>query len=280
MKPSLPPLADLLDLVPDAVCVVDADGRFLFASAAFERILGYRPDEVIGQRVFDFIHPEDRDATMAQAERIMAGELQRHFRNRYLHKEGHVVDMQWSARWHPSYRVRIAVGHEVTELRRAERALEHRADHDPLTGLPNRDRLQRELRQALGRASRGGQGLAVLYLDMVGFKAVNDRGGHAAGDRVLCEVADRLRRGLRQDDLVARVGGDEFVVLLAGCRSRGDARSVGENLRARLRQPVEACDGLPPLDASIGIACFPDDGDTPTDLLAHADRAMYAARGG
>lgn len=278
MTTKLPPLADLLDLVPDAVCVVDAEGRFLFVSASFERILGYTSDEVVGRRVFDLVHPDDKAATMQQAEKVMAGLLQRHFRNRYLHKDGHTVDLQWSARWHPEYQVRIAVGHEVSELRQAERELEHRASHDPLTGLPNRRLLQRALQCAITHAAETNGGLTVLYLDLDGFKAVNDRSGHGAGDRILQEVAQRLVKDLRQDDLVARVGGDEFVVLLPGCRDAGTASNIADKLRARLRAPCELPDGPIHLDVSVGIACYPTDGKDPETLMVHADHAMYAVR--
>jgi diguanylate cyclase (GGDEF)-like protein/PAS domain S-box-containing protein len=278
MTPRLPPLVEILNQLPDAVCVVDVDGRFLFVSAAFERIFGYTADEVIGQRIFDLIHPEDRAATMQQANQVMDGVPQRHFRNRYLHKEGHTVDIQWSAHWLPEYSVRIGVAREVSELRRAERELEHRASHDPLTGLPNRHRLQRELQQAIEHATQTGSGLAVLYLDLDGFKAANDRGGHHAGDRILREVAQRLMHGLRQSDLVARVGGDEFVVLLPGCSDQVSARTIANDLRARLHPAYTLPDGPIRLDASVGIACFPADGSDPDALLAHADRAMYAAK--
>ncbi|WP_394000147.1 diguanylate cyclase domain-containing protein [Luteimonas sp. WGS1318] len=279
MTSTLPPLVDVLDLLPDAVCVVDEHARYLFVSASFERILGYRAADVLGRQAFEFVHPEDRDDTEQQAARVTDGAIQRHFRNRYLHKDGHVVDMQWAARWHPEYRVRIGVGREITELRRVERELEHLARHDPLTGLPNRHTLQQALEQALADARAGGDGLALLYVDLDGFKAANDEGGHDAGDRLLQDVATRLTQALRHGDVAARVGGDEFVILLPGCRSPDAARRIADALRAQLR-PVYSLAGRPfQLDASVGVACFPGDGQDAAALIAHADRDMYAVKG-
>ncbi len=279
MNPRLPPLTEMLDLLPVAVCVVDAEGRFLFVSASFERIFGYTRDEVLGRRTFDFVHPEDLASTLQQAQEVMAGTLQRHFRNRYLHKNGHCLDIQWSAHWSPEYGVRIAVAQEVTDLRRAERELEHLASHDLLTGLPNRLHLQRAIESALVHAARAGGGLALLYLDLDGFKEVNDRGGHESGDLVLREVAARLKQGIRHGDLVARVGGDEFVVLLPGCPDAATAARVATVLRARLRLPYALLEDSLHLDASIGVACFPQDGSDVETLLAHADRTMYEVKG-
>ena len=250
----------------------------MFVNASFERIFGYAPEEVLGRPIFELLHADDREATMRNAQEVMSGTSQRHFRNRYLHKQGHCVDIQWSANWFPEHGVRIGVGREVTELRRVERELEHRANHDALTGLANRNRLQGELLYAIAHAAQTGEGLAVLYVDLDGFKGANDRGGHDAGDRLLREVAQRLQQGLRQRDLVARVGGDEFVAMLPGCRDIAAAQAVADGLRARLKPPFTLDDGPFRVDASIGIACYPVDGRDPDALLLHADRAMYAAK--
>lgn len=278
MSPTIPPPHAILDLLPDAVCIVDETGRLLFVNAAFERILGFSSDEALGRRAFEFIHPEDLGPTLLQVDQIMAGELQRHFRNRYIHKDGHPVDMQWSARWHPEHGVRIAVGHEVTELRHAERALEHLARHDQLTGLPNRHHLQQELHRATEHAGACGTGLAVLYIDLDGFKAVNDRSGHGVGDHLLREVAARLKGAIRSGDTPARVGGDEFVILMPGCPANA-ARQFAEFVRSQLIPPYTLPTGVVHLDASVGVALFPDDGRDPATLLAHADRDMYVVKG-
>ena len=277
MNPKIPPLAEMLDLLPDAVCVVDAEGRLLFVSAGFERIFGYTREEVLGRRAFDFVHTDDLAFTLQQAREVMAGKLQRHFRNRYMHKNGHSLDIQWSAHWSPEYGVRIALGQEVTDLRRAERELEHLASHDLLTGLPNRLRLQQAIESTLINAEQSGSEFSLLYLDLDGFKLVNDDGGHETGDQVLREVAMRLKQGVRHGDLVARVGGDEFVVLLPGCPTDA-ADKVSKLLRARLRSAYAVGAETLHLDASIGIACFPQDGRDQDTLLAHADRAMYEVK--
>ena len=277
MTPGLPQLSQVLDLLPDAVCIVDERGHVLFVNTAFERLLGHDATDVRGRLLFDFIHPEDRDATERQARALMAGGGERHFRNRYLHRQGHAVDLLWSAHWLPEQRVRIGVAREIGDLRRAERELEYHAHHDPLTGLANRRKLEQALRQALAQATADAGQVSLLYLDLTGFKHINDRGGHEAGDRILCEVAKRLQQGVRQIDLVARVGGDEFVVLLPGCGAE-HARDMARQLHGQLRAPCALRDGTLQLDASIGIAGFPADGDTPEALLARADAAMYATR--
>lgn len=116
----LPPLTELKDLLLDALCVVDEQGRYLFVNAAYERIFGYAAREVVGRRMIEFVHPDDRESTQRAACDIMAGQSKFNFQNRYLHKDGHVVHIRWSAHWSPQHRVRIALGHDITELKRAE----------------------------------------------------------------------------------------------------------------------------------------------------------------
>jgi diguanylate cyclase (GGDEF)-like protein/PAS domain S-box-containing protein len=275
--PAPPPLTELLDLVPDAVCVVDPDGVLLYVSAAFQRMLGYSSDEVLGRPVFELIHPDDRDATRDQAARVMHDTGARHFRNRYMHRDGHPVDLLWSAQWVPAHGVRVGVARDVSELRRVEQELEHRANHDPLTGLVNRHRLREVLDHALAEAARTDTPLALLYVDLDGFKAINDAHGHEGGDRVLVDLARRLQAGLRQGDVVARIGGDEFVALLPGCDA-DSARALVATMHVQLARPFELDSGAVPLRASIGTAAYPVDAHDAQALLARADAAMYTVK--
>ena len=155
----------------------------------------------------------------------------------------------------------------------------HRLAHmDSLTGLANRVLLEDRFSIAIAAARRYGHRLGILYLDLDGLKQVNDKMGHEAGDSVLKEVALRLQKHTREMETVARVGGDEFVVLATNLRDRADARVVADKLKAALNQPFELRGKPYPLRASIGIAIFPDDGEQPLQLLKHADAVMYEAK--
>jgi diguanylate cyclase (GGDEF)-like protein len=152
------------------------------------------------------------------------------------------------------------------------------AHEDALTGLPNRVLLGDRLRQAIRAASRDGHKVALIYFDLDKFKPVNDTHGHAAGDRLLQMVARRLRAGLREADTLARIGGDEFVVLLPRCDSLQDAATVAENILFQLNQPFEDGALVHRISGSLGIAMFPDDGMEAEALLRSADLAMYDAK--
>lgn len=277
MPAELPSPAELLDLMPDAVCVVDANGVLLYASAAFERMLGHPRGALLGRPMFELVHPDDIEATREQAVRLMEGGGERHFRNRYRHRDGSTVDLLWSAQWLPRYGVRVGVARDISELRRVERELEHRANHDALTALPNRRRFGELLGAALAEGERAEVPLAVLYIDLNGFKAINDAFGHPAGDRVLAEAARRLSAGLREGDSVSRIGGDEFIALLPACDAVG-GRAVADAMCMQLQRPF-LIDGCPvELHASIGVATYPADASDADALVACADAAMYAVK--
>ena len=166
---------------------------------------------------------------------------------------------------------------DVTGRVEREKRIRAEAETDDLTGLANRRALQRMLRVALARARAHDHVVGVLMLDLDGFKAVNDRFGHATGDAALREVAERLRGSVRERDMVARAGGDEFVVVLPDL-AEGGAHEAAERVEAAFAAPLDLDGVQASLHAAVGVACFPDDGDDADVLLAAADRAMYARK--
>lgn len=436
---SLTSTTSFIDLLMDAVCVVDTAGRFVYVSAACERIFGYTQQEMVGRAMIEMVAPEDRARTLQAAGRIMEGHPMPHFENRYVRKDGRIVHIQWSARWSEEERLRIAVAHDITESKRNEalqaalyaiseaahasgdvvaligqvhttvgallgtpglsvalagdagalefvyhadqpgqpptepaaavrdlcahvvhsRApsasadgaappggpdaaasaglcawlavpldtqsatigalavhsgpgctplstgdtellqfvatqvataiqrkqlharLSHMAQYDELTGLPNRRLLYDRAATAIARARRQQGQLALLYLDLDGFKHVNDTFGHATGDLVLREFAMRTMECVRGVDTVARLGGDEFVVLLDSVTLPEHATLVADKIRATVRQPIDIGESrVLHMVPSVGIALYPEHGTTLEQLLRHADAAMYIAKHG
>ena len=164
------------------------------------------------------------------------------------------------------------------ERKQSETWLRHVAQHDALTGLPNRSLFEQRLASALSSARDAGEYLAVLYLDMDAFKAVNDTCGHDTGDALLKDVARRMRGCVRESDTACRMGGDEFVLLLAGIKQTDHALLVGEKIRVALNRPFEVAGRTLQVSASIGIAVFPEHGVEAQQLIREADRAMYDAK--
>lgn len=419
------PLASYIDLLLDAVCAVDKQGRFVFVSAACERIFGYSADEMIGQMMIDMVHPADRQRTLDAAREIMDGEPKLNFENRYLRKDGRVVHILWSARWSEVDQLRIAVARDITERKQAESRqaalyaiseaahaaedllalfkrihsiigewlpalnfsvalydehcaqlnfpyhvddhepqpeqpgtmtgrlctevirtgqpilltpdqnapcwlgvplnsqngtigalivksipggeryteqdmellqyvcaqvataierkqlharLQHMAQYDQLTQLPNRELLRDRLKASLRLAREDGGYMALLYIDLDRFKQVNDTHGHAVGDMLLQAVANRLKGCVRETDTVARIGGDEFVVLLHSIHASEDTDIVVGKIRQVLAQPLRLDGHNLSIQPSIGVARYPDHGTEEKQLFRHADEAMYCAK--
>ncbi|MGI2108649.1 diguanylate cyclase domain-containing protein [Shewanella frigidimarina] len=271
-------LRDVMDLMLDAVCVVDKAGDFVFVSAAFEDIFGYSPDEVIGKPMIDHVYPGDGIKTLKVVESLMEGKKQPRFENRWVRKDGKIIDILWSARWSEDHQFRIAIAHDITERKLMEQQLHYIAGHDPLTELPNRALLFGRLQTSLGLARREGSHLSLLFIDIDGFKHVNDSYGHLVGDKLLKNIAQRLRDCVRKSDTVGRFGGDEFVVVLNGIDSFDNVLVITENIRAQLEKTYQFDDLNLQLSPSIGVARYPDNGDDEQQLLQYADQAMYRAK--
>jgi diguanylate cyclase (GGDEF)-like protein len=168
----------------------------------------------------------------------------------------------------------------MEQLRVQEEHLRFMAQHDPLTGLPNRTSMQQRLALALELAKRNRKKVAVMMVDLDGFKRVNDTRGHPAGDQALVQLAARLRTSVRGSDTVARYGGDEFVILAGELDRVEDASMVAEKVADMIGVPLSVQGGLERVTCSIGISVFPDDAEEGEELIALADRAMYATKTG
>lgn len=425
-----------MDLVLDAVCVVDSEGRFVYVSAGCERLLGYTQEELIGRNMIEFVFPQDRERTLEAAADIMCGHPRMNFENRYLRKDGLIVHIMWSARWSVDDRVRVAVARDVTELKnstqiqdalyqitatshatdeltslcrhihqiignlipvknfsvalydasnstltfpysvdkqvqnnvpqplvsetliaeiirtgsalllsdsgtdmpmsttvtgeclnwlgvplyarkgifgvlvvqtgsssigytkkdkdllqfvstqitdvierkQAEILLRHMAGHDELTDLPNRALFYDRFDMALKRAHRDKEHLALLYMDLDGFKLVNDTFGHDVGDQVLREVGQRLIQCVRTADTIGRHGGDEFTALLTNIHSPTSIDTIVKKIQAAVKAPYNINGRQLSISVSIGSAVYPENGDDKEQLIRHADASMYAMK--
>lgn len=425
---------NFVDLLLDAVFMVDAYGRIHYVNAACERILGYTPEEMVGKALIDFVFPEDRAKTWEEGMKVMAGQARIGFENRYVRKDGGLAHIMWSACWSEADQMRIGVARDVTERKHAEAvqaaiyaiseaahaaanlvtlfreihfiiakllpvtgfavamydepsgqiifpyqldshgncslvqevvarqlcaevinerqakllpgqtlaarsdmagatstgaswlavplmsqseavgalvaksypdafysekdkellqfvstqvstAIERKklhaellrmAQHDDLTGLPNRRLFHDRIAGALARTRRERGKAALLYIDLDDFKQINDSLGHAAGDLILREVAHRLKQCVREEDTVARLGGDEFVVLLEHMHQAADATLVADKIRTAMDQELKVNGSGVRMRPSIGLALFPEHGSNVEELLKHADDAMYA----
>jgi len=275
----------------EGVLVVDTEARVVHANEAVAHLFGLPVTELVGRSLsgvpVDLLDDDGRLLLQDQLplERALRGEAVRSSVMRLVRQDGSLLWVEAQA--NPlvdddgELYGAVASYDDVTLRVENDRRTRHEADTDPLTGLANRRALERTLGSALARAGARGRSVAVLVLDLDGFKAINDAHGHAAGDAALREVARRLRRCVRERDLVARLGGDEFVVLLTDVGgSSGAAQEACDRVDAALAEPVALEQGEAPLRAAIGVATYPEDAADAAALLAHADRAMYAVKTG
>ena len=264
------------------VVVLDDDGAVEFAGGAVAEVLGVDPDDFVGTASAAVVHEDDLPLVESTFDAIAAGAaLEGPILFRCRHADG---TMRWvegtikNLRDDPSVGGIVVNGRDITPRIEAEERLAHLARHDPLTELPNRAAVLEDLGRALARAERVGGSVAVLFLDLDGFKVVNDSLGHAVGDQLLVAVATVLRGELREGDLLARLGGDEFTVIVEGVTDPDEPAALAQRMIEVLRQPIEVAERRHVVTVSIGIA-FSGDGDRdPADLLRRADLAMYRAK--
>lgn len=266
----------LTECAPVGVAIVRIPDWFvLYANHAYGAMTGAGSEDLSGKSLTErFERPRD---PMRLMELLMDGEGFHNMEVPLVHHNGERVWtlVSGSRAVYRSATAGMLVFNKISE----HRQLRELASYDALTGLPNRNQLWEQLWLAMTRASRSGQLVGVLFVDLDGFKQVNDRYGHQIGDRLLATLARRLSRSVRGYDTVARIGGDEFVVILERLDEPAQAEQVARHIMSTLSAPVELMGGrVVKVSASIGIAIYPIDGDTSEDLLQCSDLAMYRAK--
>ena len=280
-------LSSHMDNSPLAVVELDEQLCVVHCSTQLSDVLGISAQAVVGQpllQVLAALGNGDRAELLKDAlERLQRGsETRNRVEVALLHQSGKTVYCEWfnsaltNAAGHVSSMMSLVQNTTARTL--AEAQLQQMATRDPLTGLCNRRAFTERLEQASLRSRRNGETLALLFIDLDGFKAVNDRYGHGVGDEVLCEVARRLLLAVRPSDVVARLGGDEFVVLVEFDVSMASARALGERVRVAMAEQCEFSGGQTTVSASIGIALCPPAIRDPVELMRIADAAMYQAK--
>ncbi|HEY5898790.1 MAG TPA: EAL domain-containing protein, partial [Burkholderiales bacterium] len=269
--------------IPEGFWIVDTQGeQAVYLSPAFAAIAGFVPRPLAGawKRWKSLIHADDRPRTLAAYAGIGLGQLD--VEHRITRPDGevrwvHVTGFPVREATGESLRVAGTIA-DITEKKRALEALLHQAHYDALTDLPNRIMCFDRLAQALGQARRRKSSVATLFLDLDRFKTVNDTLGHAVGDGLLRETARRLSECVRAGDTVARVGGDEFVVILTELTRPEDARAVAQKMIDRIAEPMMIAGREVFISTSIGIAVYPTDGEEGDTLVKNADAAMFSAK--
>ncbi|MEO8458656.1 MAG: EAL domain-containing protein [Chloroflexota bacterium] len=263
----------------DLVLVVAPDMKVAFVNSAVESILGYPPGEFVGSDALAIVHPADVESSGDMFAKVASGQHDtgivearvRRADGSYAFMEGIPSRIQWG----DEYAI-LLNARDVSEQKRANETIAHMAYHDSLTGLPNRLLLQDRLDIAIAQAKRSATGVCVMSVDVDRFKNVNDLLGHAAGDELLKQVADRLAMLVREGDTVARLGGDEFVLVFPHCEAEHYVEETAQRIIEGFRRPFRISDREIYISVSAGYA----HGDNAVTLLRNADVAMYAAKEG
>jgi len=282
MEERLKLAATVFDSTADGVTIAGADGNIITVNRAFTEITGYSEAEVFGKnprilqsglqdgnyyrQMWDTIYRDGR----------WSGEIWNRRKDGSIFPESLTISVVRDA----SGQITNFVGvfSDITRLKSAQEALDFQAHHDPLTGLPNRALLEDRLENSIHRSKRERASLAVLFIDLDRFKNINDTFGHHVGDVVLCEAANRFTSMVRESDTVARLGGDEFIIILENIVDPAASTRVADKILDALKKPIVIASQEFFVGASIGISLYPQDGDDRSELLKHADTAMYRAK--
>jgi diguanylate cyclase (GGDEF)-like protein/PAS domain S-box-containing protein len=265
----------------DLISEIGVRGEFLYISPNYNEVLGYTAEELIGKRLIDFIHPDDRQGVKIGFQRVFESAALEQMIYRFINKNGEFSCFESTGKVYQTASGdarAVFISRDTTERLRYEDTIWHQAFHDILTDLPNRLLFRDRLNLAMAHAKRNEHMLAVLFLDLDRFKLINDTLGHGVGDLLLREVTYRLTQSVRDEDTVARMGGDEFAILLPKVLRIDNAAKVATKILESIKQPLNVDGHELYITTSIGIVIYPNDGEDAGILLKNADTAMYLAK--
>ncbi len=280
---------------PDMIYLLDHEGRFAFINERVKSLLGYDQKEIIGEHFSKLIHTEDIERAHFTFNERRAGERATRSAELKLSSKNNNGSRFFDSGTVPvelssigiyttnddktkSFIGTYGVARDISERKQAEELIKYQLYHDLLTNLPNRSLFRDRLNMAMAQSKRSGKKLAIMYLDMDRFKIINDSLGHYVGDELLKMVGQRLRSELREADTLARVGGDEFNLLVPEINDIQDARNLAEKILRLTLEPYIIKNEEIFISFSIGISIYPSDGDTKDSLIKHADIAMYKVK--
>lgn len=271
-------LRTVVEYTPSAMVVLDQNGKIIEWNRQAEKVFGWNSQEVIGQSVYDFVVPlADQDKFRKMIYGLFDGREVNVAEGWSRTNRSKLVLCEWHYAVLQPGRI-VAMANDITERKALENQLKELAHSDSLTGIGNRTLFFQKLEEAIALAKRRKERVAVLFIDLDDFKIVNDQYGHEVGDVVLCEVVQRIKMAVREADVLARIGGDEFVLILHDCQSNEHAQQVAEKVLFNLERPIQVAGLTVTVGGSIGISMYPDNGDKTTDILKSADRAMYEVK--
>ena len=271
--------AKVFESANEGIVIADRENHILAVNRAFSEITGFSAEEVVGSSAEFFrdrYEGYDDVWSELQAQGVWQGEIFQRHKNGEL-RPVWLTSSQVQDEMTGDYHY-VSVFLDIAALKDSQARVQYMAQHDALTGLPNRTLFIERLKHSIKRAHRGKTKLSVLFIDLDRFKVINDTHGHPLGDELLIEVARRMSQAVRTDDTVARIGGDEFMLLLEGVTSIESVKRVANKVLCSLSQPILLDGKELVITTSIGIACYPEDGDDATALVRNADTAMYQAK--
>ncbi len=265
----------------DIITIHNSDGVTTYESPAASRILGYPSGSMIGKTPFQAVHPGDVERAREAFATLTSSSAPVFIELRYRHADGSWIWLETVGKNlldHPGVAGVVLTSRDVTERKHAEERAQFLANYDLLTGLPNRTLMHDRISQAVAYAKRTRERIALLHVDVDRFKMINDSLGHEVGDAILKAAADRIKRCTREADTVARIGGDEFTILIPDAAQLRSVTACAAKILSEMSQPFPETREDVFVSASIGVSMFPDDAKSPDELIKHSDAAMHSAK--